>query len=132
MTKQPDDRILNRDNDEPSEANRTHILNAHLREIQRKKADAYNVGAYTDEHSIMSKTDKGRMTTSQHPKTKEISHVWHDEYDHRVEPSGTGHRANSQMRKSYDGDKKVYLNGHEINVSKQKRAANATARRLSK
>lgn len=80
------------------QAKRTELLNAHLREIQRKKSDAFNIGSYEDENAIMSKTDKGRMTTSRHPDTGKISHVWHDEFDHRVEPSGTGHRANKQMR----------------------------------
>ena len=70
------------------EKKRTDILNAHLREIQRNKAQAHQIdsgGSSYGGDMIQSKTDKGLMTSSRHPETGVIHHVWHDEPKIRTE-----------------------------------------------
>jgi hypothetical protein len=81
------------------EAKRTELQTTHVKELARRKAEVFEVGhpGY-DGDSIASKTDKGLMTTSRHPKTGEIHHVWHDEPKIVTEKSGTGHKSNGQMR----------------------------------
>lgn len=84
------------------EKKRTDILNAHLREIQRNKAQAHQIdsgGSSYGGDMIQSKTDKGLMTSSRHPETGVIHHVWHDEPKIRTEGKASNRsRGNSQMR----------------------------------
>jgi hypothetical protein len=51
------------------------LLNAHLQAIADKNADAFNIGAHKGDRSIMSKTDKGSVTSTATPSGK-ITHVW--------------------------------------------------------
>lgn len=54
------------------------LLNAHLKEIHDKGAEAYNIGKYVDDKSIGSKTDKGYLASSQNA-AGAITHSWADD-----------------------------------------------------
>lgn len=105
------------------EGQRTELLNAHLREIQRKKADAYNIGSTEYEgDSITSKTDLGRMTSSRHPKTSVINHVWHDTPEIHTEGQAANRsRGNSQMRdnKTVSMDHHPYAKKGKVNAARK-------------
>jgi hypothetical protein len=51
------------------------LLDAHLQAIADRNADAFNIGAHKGDRSIMSKTDKGSVTSTATPSGK-ITHVW--------------------------------------------------------
>jgi hypothetical protein len=52
------------------------LLRAHLGEIESKDADAFNIGSYTDDTTIGSKTDIGYLESKIDAKTKKVTHRW--------------------------------------------------------
>ena len=53
------------------------LLHAHLEEIARKDAAAWNIGWYRSVNRIESKTDKGILVSKINLKSKTVSHKWH-------------------------------------------------------
>lgn len=52
------------------------LLTAHIKEMESKGAEGYNIGWASGEGFIHSKTTKGRLYSEVVPKTKKIRHQW--------------------------------------------------------
>lgn len=54
-----------------------NLLNQHLKELDKRKANAYNIGWASGENFIHSKTSKGRLYTER--KNNKYSHIWEND-----------------------------------------------------